>query len=400
MKTISIRPLSAVLLLLLLAAAAGAQESDDSDLLFAYQRNFARGSLSTKVQVLQDAAESGEAGIGKLYHQAIEFYLDNANTLGEDATAIELAKLAARLIGREQYRPATESLWQLFGQSEETGIKVAIINSLGEILEPEQPLVQNIQAYLKLQNENYLQGKEVDLQLISETVVALGKVGDIGSFPVIFAALHIGYPQKVEQQAASALEKLEGNTVEMVLEVLETGFAKEKKPVLEWSMEKENFSREELGSIAEKALQVGLEQSTRNAEIDQMIRDLRYAAAGYLADLEWSEATPLLIEHFDQTNIEVDRGLTSTSNLLEAIAALGAMSSHEAAVRLSLYLEVLNTYMENGQRVDEQVVLAVIRNLGRLGDNVAFDPLLYAMYLDYPRSVKQAAREVLSDFKQ
>ncbi len=78
-----------------------AQEGEESKLLFAYQRNFARGSLSTKVQVLQDAADIGETGMGKLYLQALEFYLDNIRTLKEDATAIELARLASRLIGRQ-----------------------------------------------------------------------------------------------------------------------------------------------------------------------------------------------------------------------------------------------------------------------------------------------------------
>jgi hypothetical protein len=375
------------------------QEEGESSLLFAYQRNFARGSLSTKVQVLQDAAESGETGMGKLYLQALQFFLDNIGTLSGDATAHELAKLAVRLLGREGYAPAKELLWQAFSAGEDTGIRVAVVSSLGELLDAGDPLLEKMHAFMSLQHENFLDGKPVDQQVVSEMLVSFGKIGAADSFPLVFAALHIGYPDFVKQKALDALEKLEGNIADMVKQVLERGFPREKLPVLEWAMEKDTFSREQKGEIALKALEVGLE-STSNEEINKMLRDLRCAAVDYLAELEWSGASPLMIKHFDQTNVEVDRGMADPSNLLRAIAALGAMGTHEAAVRLSLYLEVLNTYRENGQNVDEQVVLAVIRNIGKLGDNVAFDHLLYTMYLDYPRTVKQAAREVLSELKQ
>jgi ectoine hydroxylase-related dioxygenase (phytanoyl-CoA dioxygenase family) len=76
------------------------------------------------------------------------------------------------------------------------------------------------------------------------------------------------------------------------------------------------------------------------------------------------------------------------------------MGTHEAAKRLALYLEVLNSYVENGRTINERVALEVIRNLGKIGDRVAFDHVLYTRYLDYSRSVKQAAQEVLQDLRE
>src|SRR6056297_230879 len=367
-------------LMLFPAVSPWAQEGEESKLLFAYQRNFARGSLSTKVQVLQDAADIGETGMGKLYLQALEFYLDNIRTLKEDATAIELARLASRLIGRQGYSPAIDALWKVFNSSGDTGIRIAAIGSLGELLDPDHPLLGEMYNYMSGQHGDYLEGKSVDQQVIAEMLVSFGKIGAASAFPQVFAALHIGYPDSIEQKAKAALEKLEGNTVDMVIHVLETGFPREKQPALEWSMKNDSFSREQKGRIALKALEMGLE-STQNDSENKMLRDLRYSAVEYLAELKWSGASPLIIKHFDRTNVEVDRGITGEDTLRRAISALGAMETHEAAVRLSLYLEVLNTYRENGQSVDEQVVLAVIRNIGELGDNVAFDHLLYTMYL-------------------
>ncbi len=375
------------------------QGEPDNKMLFAYQRNFARGSLSTKVQVLQDAASRETSGMGKLYLQAVQFYLDNYSTLREDPTAIELVKLASRLVGEAQYTPATSALWGLFKQSEDIGIQVAAIQSIGRLIEPGDQLLYSLIEYLKVQNDKFRQGADVQLQVIAETITALSRIGSTDAFPELFAAAHIGYPQQIEEKAVEALGALEGDTSSMVMQVLEDGFPQEKLPALQWAMRQDDLSAEEKGKIAEKALSEGLKRIS-NQEQQNKLRQLRYEAIRHLAELKWSEATPLVIEHFDRTNVEVDRGITSQSTLLEAIACLGSMGTHEAAVRLSLYLEVLNTYKENGQRVDEQVALAVINNLGTLGDEVAFDHLLYTMYLDYPRSVKQAAREVLSEFKQ
>ena len=375
------------------------QDEPDNKMLFAYQKNFARGSLATKVQVLQDAASKEEGGMGKLYLQAIRFYLDNFSTLREDPTAIELVKFAARLAGDTTYTASTQALWKLFRQSNEVGIKVATVQSLGRLLDPDEELVNSIVNYLEVQNNKFRQGEDVESQVIAETIAALSRIGSNAAFSELFAAAHLGYPQHIEAKALDALENLEGDTSQMVLQVIENGFSQEKLPALNWAMEQEALSDEEKGEIAHKALSEGLTQVS-DQEKQERLRELRYEAVRQLTELEWSEASSLVIDHFDRTNVEVDRGIASKSNLLEAIACLGAMGTSEAAVRLSLYLEVLNTYKENGQKVDEQVALAVIKNLGILGDEVAFDHLLYTMYLDYPRSVKQAAREVLSEFKE
>jgi len=110
-------------------------------------------------------------------------------------------------------------------------------------------------------------------------------------------------------------------------------------------------------------------------------------------------ASTLAVENFDRTLEDVNNGLLSSGSLIEAINFLGSVGTHEAAVRLSSYLEVLNSQKERGQPVNTQVVISVINNLNLLGDKSSFDNLLYAGYLDYPSSVKQAAREALNNLK-
>src|SRR6056297_2853780 len=140
--------ISAVILILLSAVQLYSQQNQEQQqaepenkMLFAYQRNFARGSLSTKVQVLQDAASREASGMGELYLQAIRFYLDNFHTLREDATAIELVKLASRLAGETQYKASTADLWKLFQRSNDIGIQVASVQSIGRLLEPDDQIL-------------------------------------------------------------------------------------------------------------------------------------------------------------------------------------------------------------------------------------------------------------------
>ena len=107
-----------------------------------------------------------------------------------------------------------------------------------------------------------------------------------------------------------------------------------------------------------------------------------------------------MIENFEIAALEYDRGKTDKTYFLAAIDGLGAMRAHEAAERLTLYLGLLNSYTEGGQKVDEQITLSVINNLGLLGDQVAGDNLLFVAFIDYPDGVKEAAREAFKNLKR
>ena len=82
--------------------------------------------------------------------------------------------------------------------------------------------------------------------------------------------------------------------------------------------------------------------------------------------------------------------------LTSVITCMGGMGTTEAAQALSIFLGLLNSETEQKKTYNEQVLLSVIQSLGALGDKSAFDYLLYVGYLDYPETVKQAARDALA----
>ncbi len=75
------------------------------------------------------------------------------------------------------------------------------------------------------------------------------------------------------------------------------------------------------------------------------------------------------------------------------------MATSAAAQTLSIYLGLLNSETEQTGTYNEQIMLAVIKSLGDLGDKTAFDYLLYVGYLNYPETIISASRDALARLK-
>jgi hypothetical protein len=367
--------------------------------LQAFQRNFARGSIATKIQVLQDAAEFEE--MGPLFVQAVDFFLGNVEQLGFDSEARQLSILAVRLIGITGYSGGAPSLWQLFQADKDTSIRVEIMNTFGRIAIGDLRTISLINSWLSSQNSLFRGGGErVDRQVVAEAIMTLGKLGDASSFPVVFTSGVIGYSGDITEKSRTTLDKIEGDYSEMMSRVIRESHTSDKVEAVKTVMRKKGLTDEDRGKIAETALEVGLYTSVLEADETNLLWELRCEAIRIITVIHWTQAERFVIEHFNQVVLSYDRGQHGNIPVVEAIYALGAMESHEAAIRLTQYLELMNSYTENEQAVDEQIILSTIKNLGILGDQVAFDYLLYTGYLDYSDRIKKAARESLNNLQR
>ena len=173
----------------------------------------------------------------------------------------------------------------------------------------------------------------------------------------------------------------------------------QKRDALHLAISSATLPDEQKGEVAEAALGLALGTISTTAQDRLLLRGMRTEAARTLRERKWSKATALMVEHFNQTLLEFDRGIGDKAVLVEAVHGLGAMGNHDAAVRLTKYLVLLNSYAEKGQGTDEQVMLALLENLGRLGDKVAFDDLMYIQYLGYSARIKKSARQAQDSLK-
>jgi HEAT repeat protein len=276
-------------------------------------------------------------------------------------------------------------------------VRISCLNALGTLAQGDEEVIEYLNVWLQQENTIFQTGKVPDVYVISAAVRALAQLGDKSSFPVLFNTMTIGYTDDISRSAREGLFRLGGELKENMIGILKESALEEKKLALQMSVETDRLDETAKAEIAQFAMDVGLHTAMVDNPSRQIARDIRYIAAQALTERKWSAATDLAIEHFDTVLLEYDRGLTDKRRVVEAVECLGAMGTHEAAVRLTQYLVLLNAYTERQQEFDNIIVLAVVENLGILGDKTAFDDLLYAQYLSYSSEIKNAAREALDN---
>ena len=387
----------AAVLLLAFVFPVGAQSPQE--LLQSYTRNFAIAGIDVKIEIIRDAGASGHPELGPLYHQAVSFVLDNFGFVHTDQRFRQLAGAALQRLRETAYREARFSVWKLFDLDKDTAVRVACLNALAFLAEGDTEIIGYINGWLSSQNTVFRTGKVPDVNVISACVQALGRLADQSSFRVLFATMGLGYTEGISRDARSALLALRGDLEQGLKGVLREGSLEEKREALTLALESERLSEEAKAEIAQFTLDVGLHTALADNPAKQSARELRAAAARALSARGWAPATPLALEHFDTVLFEYDRGLSDLNRMIEAVELLGNMGTHEAAVRLTQYLRLVNSYTEGIQEYDNRIVLAVVRSLGRLGDKTAFDDLMYAQYLSYSGEIKQAVRRALEDLK-
>lgn len=381
--------------------AAGVFAQDSKKVLETFRRNFDIASLDVKIQILQDAAAGTSASdMGPLFQQALDFVVDSGSLIPSDPRYRQLTAAATGYLAKFPYQPARGSLWKMYVIDSDTTTLVNAAAALGQVAAGDAEIIASLNRWLEAQNTLFSSGKPiVSLQVIAATLKAVGKLADAGSFAPVFSAMTLGYSEEMTGIARDALFLLKGDLKDSLLAVVRTRPNAEKRAALQMALGSDRLSEEQKGQVAELALDIGVRTVPADAPGRAALRELRFAAARALGDRKWSRATSLLIEHLDATIGEYDKGLTDKRYLIEAAAALGAAGTHEAAVRLTQYLLLVNSYTEKAKGYDEQVVLAIIVALGRLGDRVAFDDLLYTQYLGYSAQAKKAAREALERLK-
>ncbi len=386
-----------VLILIFVGSSLAAQ--DPLAIIDTYKRNFARSSLGTKLELLKEAAGYENTDMGPLYDTSLQFILDNVALLQTDTLLREMAVLSVNMIRKYGYKPAAANLLSLFKVFRESSVRVPVLLTIAEVGVGNQRVVQELNQFLDTQNVLFRSGVQPDTQVLDALVYALGKLGDRSSFSYLFSTYITNYSKIISDRASVAMAGLEGDFVAYLSEVINKNQAPEKLAALKVGLANVTLSPEKRGELAEVALSVGV-NSQSPTPVDQVaLVDMRALAARELIAQSWQKASPVAIRHFYDFQVSYNRGQVSKNNFLEAIALLGAVGTPEAALALSIFMQLINTETEQGKNYDTQITLAVINNLGKLGDKAAFDYLLYVGYLQYPDNVKAAAKDALQKLR-
>lgn len=389
-----------VLLLVLITVAAFAQDGEgqpdnQSSLVERYISNFRNANLQTKMAILEASEDEALQEMAPLYADALSYLVSNANDIRRNTTLQQMTDFVVEKITEAEYAPAAEPLWQLFLNRQESLARVSILQAISATGQGNQQVLVNLNQWISDRNRLKAGGEDVDLQVFHQAVVTAGELGSTSSFPVLLEARLQQYSERISNSAVESMQSLEGDQVQLAIDALAGRDPEDKMEAFSFLVQSGLYADEQEPVIAQAALNQALQATVSEPTVTAELRQLRYEAALVISDAEYSEATRTMIRHFNQTVLEYDRGVTTRQRVLEAVAGLGAMDTDEAAVRLTDYLELLNTYTELDRPYDTQIVMAVIRNLQRLGRPGSYNALFYCTLLDYPNRVKEAAREAM-----
>jgi HEAT repeat protein len=370
-------------------------------ILNSYQRNFMRASLSTKADILRDAATDERAPefISQLYDYVLNFALQNADILREDPDLITITVIAVRGLGSSAYKTSIDTLWKVFSAFRDSQTRSNVLEALAVLGKGNVEVVENLNQYLANQNNLYRSGMQLDLVTLSACIRALASLGDSSSFPVLFSALAAGYPDNISREISGGLENIDGDYAEFLLSVIQKKPVQEKLIALRAGLSSGKIDSAQGGELAVSALEAMIDIPTTNSDQGIAVSVLKSLAAETLADLKLVKAGPVMVKYFYQVQEDYQVKLVPKDRLIEATTWLGNIGSSEAAQALALQLGFYNSQTERTGEYDEEVVLALVTALGNTGDKIAFDYLLYVGYLAYPENIQSAARDSISRLK-
>ncbi|MCL2722186.1 MAG: hypothetical protein FWD47_12730 [Treponema sp.] len=287
---------------------------------------------------------------------------------------------------------SAEDLWRIFLENPDSEISADILITLGLIGKGDRSVIENLNNYLLGKNILVKSGAAVHYSIVSACITALMELGDSSSYHALFSAYCAGYPEVIANEAYGALEAIPGNLFQFFLSILWNNPPDEKYAAFRAGINSERLNLSERGQLAE----VALEQSLLSAEENFDITSMRYNSVLTLTDLKWTRANPLAIRHYYRVQSDFLQNAVLRNRYIEAINCLGAVGNSQAALVLGLQLGLLNSRINLTGNFDGDIVLAVIRALGSIGDNAAFDNLLYVSDLPYPEYIQAAAREAIN----
>jgi hypothetical protein len=366
-------------------------------ILLAYQRNFIRASLPAKPGILRDAATDYRSGefIGALYEFALQFTLDYSEIFRDDSDMITLTVEAARGIGTSGRRASVDTLWKVFMAYRNSFTRVEILEVLLKLGKDDR-VIQYLNEFFVNQNDSFRSGVPPDYTTLSACISTLGAFGEASSFPALFSGLSVGYTPRIYNEIQRALESLQGNYQQTILDILQRNPPADKLAAFRLGTESEKFRVPNQGEYAKMALEIAMDYIPRQDESVTEIDLLRYYAIQAITRLRWIPAGPLAIKHYYRTLTDYQNGAAPKERLLEAISCLGVMGNIESSQVLALQLSYYNSRMEYNAEYDTDIILRLIQSLREIGDRSAFDNLLYVSFLNYPEQIQAAAREALN----
>lgn len=364
------------------------------------QRNFVKGNLIDKTEAVKAASEVEIVDLAKA---AIEFSLNYKEILGDDSELSALAISGITALPVEYIENSnmaeknliSEKLIGLYSVFEDENVKIAVLNKISSFKFSVENFIPLLNDFVKNSSVN-----EENLVLLKSVVNTLGSIGNNQSFIIMLGALSEKKWEPLFENLEKSLCMLAEPLEKEILDILRRGNIKDCRRLFDLIVKKSENSQIFKAEIAENVLLRTIYIYENSNSTGEDLISLQLECFDFLKKLKWTRASNTIVSYLKTARSEYDQKLLEEDKFCEIITGVSDVAPIGAIQPLATYLIFLNSKMEEkSSDVSENLVLAIIKSLGAIGDKNAFDALLGVTYFEYSDSVIAAARDALAKLK-
>lgn len=364
------------------------------------QRNFVKGNIIDKTEAVKAASEVEIVDLAKA---AIEFSLNYKEILGDDSELSALAISGITALPVEYIENSnmteknliSEKLIGLYSVFEDENVKIAVLNKISSFKFSVENFIPLLNDFVKNSSVN-----EENLVLLKSVVNTLGSIGNNQSFIIMLGALSEKKWKPLFENLEKSLCMLAEPLEKEILDILRRGNIKDCRRLFDLIVKKSENSQIFKAEIAENVLLRTIYIYENSNSTGEDLISLQLESFDFLKKLKWTRASNTIVSYLKTARSEYDQKLLEEDKFCEIITGVSDVAPIGAIQPLATYLIFLNSKMEEkSSDVSENLVLAIIKSLGAIGDKNAFDALLGVTYFEYSDSVIAAARDALAKLK-
>lgn len=364
------------------------------------QRNFVKGNIIDKTEAVKAASEVEIVDLAKA---AIEFSLNYKEILGDDSELSALAISGITALPVEYIENSnmaeknliSEKLIGLYSVFEDENVKIAVLNKISSFKFSVENFIPLLNDFVKNSSVN-----EENLVLLKSVVNTLGFIGNNQSFIIMLGALSEKKWEPLFENLEKSLCMLAEPLEKEILDILRRGNVKDCRRLFDLIVKKSENSQIFKAEIAENVLLRTIYIYENSNSTGEDLISLQLESFDFLKKLKWTRASNTIVSYLKTARSEYDQKLLEEDKFCEIITGVSDVAPIGAIQPLATYLIFLNSKMEEkSSDVSENLVLAIIKSLGAIGDKNAFDALLGVTYFEYSDSVIAAARDALAKLK-
>ena len=364
------------------------------------QRNFVKGNIIDKTEAVKAASEVEIVDLAKA---AIEFSLNYKEILGDDSDLSALAISGITALPVEYIENSnmteknliSEKLIGLYSVFEDENVKIAVLNKISSFKFSVENFIPVLNDFVKNSSVN-----EENLVLLKSVVNTLGSIGNNQSFIIMLGALSEKKWEPLFENLEKSLCMLAEPLEKEILDILRKGNVKDCRRLFDLIVKKSENSQIFKAEIAENVLLRTIYIYENSNSTGEDLISLQLECFDFLKKLKWTRASNTIVSYLKTARSEYDQKLLEEDKFCEIITGVSDVAPIGAIQPLATYLIFLNSKMEEkSSDVSENLVLAIIKSLGAIGDKNAFDALLGVTYFEYSDSVIAAARDALAKLK-